>query len=193
MGTQDNNATISKPQQTARNLAYIGLFVAVLAVCSYISVPIGEVPFTLQTFAVFVTVGLLGGKRGTAAIASYIILGMIGVPVFAGFKGGVSVIVGPTGGYIVGFLFCGLEMWAMQKFFGENTVVLFMSMVVGAITYFTFGTIWFMAVYLSRGQEAELLTVLSLCVIPYLLPDLVKMIVATVIVRKLKDKLKLDK
>ena len=86
------------------DLAYMGMFVALMAICSWISIPTA-VPFTLQTFAVFMTVAVLGVFRGTAAILVYILLGMAGVPVFAGFSGGYGAVVGLTGGYIVGFMF----------------------------------------------------------------------------------------
>ena len=92
-----------------RDIAYIAFFAVVIAVCSWISIPT-VVPFTLQTFAVFLTVGVLGGKRGTLAVFVYILLGVCGVPVFSGFSGGIGVLLGQTGGYIAGFLFSALVM-----------------------------------------------------------------------------------
>ena len=92
------------------DIAYIGLFVAAMAICSWISIPL-VVPVTLQTFAVFLAVGLLGGKRGTIAVCAYIFLGAIGVPVFAGFGGGPGALLGQSGGYIIGFIFTALIMW----------------------------------------------------------------------------------
>ena len=80
-----------------RDMAYCALMSVLIAVCSWISLPIGQVPFTLQTFGVFCALGLLGGARGTIAIAVYILLGAVGVPVFAGFSGGLSVLIGTTG------------------------------------------------------------------------------------------------
>ena len=79
------------------------------------------VPFTLQTCAVFLAVGVLGGKRGTLSILIYLLLGAIGVPVFAGFTGGIGIVLGTTGGYIIGFLFSGLIMWAMEQLLGKKT------------------------------------------------------------------------
>ena len=90
-----------------KDMAYIAVFAVLIAVCSWISIPT-TVPFTLQTFAVFLTVGVLGGKRGSLAVLVYILLGCVGVPVFAGFSGGIGVLAGQTGGYIVGFLFSAL-------------------------------------------------------------------------------------
>ena len=86
-------------------MAYIGLFAVVIAICSWISIPT-VVPFTLQTFAVFLAVAILGGKRGTLSVIVYVLLGADGLPVFSGFKGGFGVLLNTTGGYIIGFIFC---------------------------------------------------------------------------------------
>ena len=93
-----------------KDICYIGLFAAVICICSWISVPF-VVPFTLQTFGVFLTLMVLGGKRGTLSIILYVLLGALGLPVFASFNGGLAYILGPTGGFIVGFIFAGIIYW----------------------------------------------------------------------------------
>ena len=87
-------------------MALCGLFAALMAICSFISIPLGftPVPVNLATLGVFLAGGLLGKKYGTVSIAVYVLLGAVGVPVFAGFKGGVGVLAGPTGGYIIGYI-----------------------------------------------------------------------------------------
>ncbi|MEI3229118.1 MAG: biotin transporter BioY [Lachnospiraceae bacterium] len=102
-------STAATPEITrnkTRDMVYIAIFAVLIAICSWISIPT-TVPFTLQTFAVFLAVGVLGGKRGTLSILIYLLLGAIGVPVFAGFTGGIGIVLGTTGGYIIGFLFSG--------------------------------------------------------------------------------------
>ena len=86
------------------DMVYIAVFAVVMAICSWISIP-ATVPFTLQTFGVFLAVGVLGGKRGTLSILVYILLGAVGVPVFAGFSGGIGSLFGNAGGYIKPFSF----------------------------------------------------------------------------------------
>ena len=86
-----------------RDMAYISLSAAVIAVCAWITVPF-TVPFTMQTFAVFLAVLLFGSARGMLSILLYIALGAVGLPVFSSFGGGIGVLIGPTGGYIIGFL-----------------------------------------------------------------------------------------
>ena len=103
---------ITKRKMKTIDLAYMALGAVIIAVCSWISIPT-VVPFTLQTFAVFSVLGLLGGKRGTISVLIYILLGAVGVPVFAGFSGGFGVILGPTGGYIVGFLLVSSKAYAV--------------------------------------------------------------------------------
>lgn len=94
----------AKRTGNAMDLAYTALGAVLIAVCSWITIPMA-VPFTMQTFAVFLTLSLLGGRRGTAAIAAYVLLGAVGLPVFSGFSGGFGVLLGATGGYIAGFVF----------------------------------------------------------------------------------------
>ena len=100
-----------------QDIAYIAIFTALMAVCSWISIPTA-IPFTLQTMAVFLAVGLLGGKRGTLAVTAYVLLGAVGAPVFANFSGGIGILLGQTGGYILGFIGSALVIWAMERFLG---------------------------------------------------------------------------
>lgn len=172
------------------DVAFIALFAAVMAVCSWISVP-ATVPFTLQTFGVFLAVGTLGGKRGSLAVLTYLLLGAVGAPVFAGFSGGIGCILGSTGGYIVGFLFSALVMWAMEHFLGKKKWVLALSMVIGLLVCYAFGTAWFMIVYANNTGAIGLWTALSWCVFPYIIPDAIKIVLALVLCKRLAKACKL--
>ena len=174
----------TQPKFRTVDMAYIALFAVMIAVCSWISIP-ATVPFTLQTFGVFLAVGVLGGKRGTLAVLVYLLLGMVGVPVFAGFSGGMGCLLGSTGGYIVGFLFSALVMWAMERLLGKKPWVLALSMVLGLIVCYAFGTVWFMQVYAKTTGAIGLWTALGWCVFPYILPDLVKIVLAMVLCKRL--------
>ena len=113
-----------KSRKAILSLVYIALFVAIIAVCSWISIPTPIlVPFTLQTFAVFVTAGLLGTKRGTTAVVVYMLLGIIGVPVFSQFRSGLGILLGNTGGYLIGFLFTALAVGIITKIFGKKCII----------------------------------------------------------------------
>ena len=124
--------TVAAGRSKTYDLVYIAVFAVVMAVCSWISIP-AQVPFTLQTFGVFMAVGVLGGKRGTLAVLVYVLLGAVGVPVFAGFSGGIGALLGNAGGYIIGFIFSALVMWAIEHVFGRKPVVQIISMIVGLI------------------------------------------------------------
>ena len=168
-----------------RSMVLTALFAALIAICSWISVP-AAVPFTLQTMAVFLAVGLLGGKLGTLCVLLYILLGAVGLPVFAGFKGGIGALLGTTGGYIIGFLFSALLMWLMEHFLGKKTWVLVLSMVLGLLVCYAFGTVWFRTVYLSTTGAVGWVTVLSWCVFPFLVPDGLKIALAAFLTVKLR-------
>ncbi len=158
----------------AADLAYTAVCAALIAVCSWISIP-GPVPFTLQTFGVFSALGILGGKRGTAAILIYLLLGAAGLPVFAGFNGGAGALLGSTGGYLTGFLFLGLICWLGEVLFGTRPAVRIASMLLGLAVCYAFGTLWFMRVYARGAGEIALKTALGWCVFPFVVPDLAKL------------------
>ena len=167
------------------DMVYIALFACLMAICAWISIP-GQIPFTLQTMGVFLAIGLLGGKRGTVAVLVYILMGAVGLPVFSGFAGGLGKLLGMTGGYIVGFLVSALLMWAMEALFGSKKWVLPVSMVVGLIACYAFGTAWFMVVYARNAGAIGLGTALGWCVFPFVIPDLVKIALAVGLTRVLK-------
>lgn len=157
---------------------------ALIAICSWISIPLGEVPFTLQTFAIFLAIGLLGGKLGTISVVAYVLLGAIGVPVFAGFTGGFGIIMGTTGGYIIGFIFTALEMWLAERIFGKKPLVSIISMIIGLLICYAVGTVWFMVIYTHNTGAVGLGAVLGWCVIPFIIPDLVKIALAFIITNR---------
>ena len=171
------------------DLVYIAIGAALIAICSWISIPTA-VPFTLQTFAVFFVLLLLGGERGTLATLIYVLLGAIGVPVFAGFSGGIGILFGNTGGYILGFLFIGLIYMLFTKVFKKSLVVKVVALVIGLAVCYAFGTAWFMHVYMKGSGEVGLLTVLGWCVFPFIIPDLLKMALAVMIAKRMGSVIK---
>lgn len=181
---------VKKSLFTAKELAFTALMAVIIAVCSWISIPT-TVPFTLQTFGVFCALGLLGGKRGTFAVLVYIILGAVGVPVFAGFSGGVGVLFGSTGGYIIGFLLSAIAYWIITKAFGDKLPVMIIAMAVGLLVCYAFGTAWFMFVYAKNTGAIGLATALGWCVFPFIIPDAVKIACAILLTKRLGKYVKL--
>lgn len=167
----------------ARNMALCGLFAALLTLCAWISVPGAGVVFTLQTFGVALTLLLLGGKRGSITVLVYLLLGAVGLPVFTGFQGGIGTLLNVTGGYIVGFLVWALLYWLITAFAPQKRV---MAMVAGLLVCYTFGTLWFYSLYLQGDPALSLGAFLLKCLVPYLLPDAVKLSLAFLLASRLK-------
>lgn len=165
---------MSVPTHTkALDLAYIALMAALIALCAWISVPLGPVPFTMQTFGIFAALGLLGG-----------------LPVFSGFSAGAGVLFGATGGYLLGYLAAALLFWGLTAKLGQTLPVMASAMVLGLVLCYAFGTFWFLTVY-TGGSGETLLGALTLCVFPYVLPDLGKIFLALVLVSRVKKHLAL--
>lgn len=167
----------AKGKITTKDLTMMAMFVALMAICSWINIPF-TVPFTLQTFAIFAAVAFLGMKRGTLSVLVYIILGVIGVPVFAGFSGGPGVLFGTTGGYIIGFLFTALISGFVIDRFGRKIWIMALGMVLGLVACYAFGTVWFIVLYTKANGAIGAVTALSWCVFPFILPDLAKIALA---------------
>jgi len=171
-------------QLSAKDLARIAMGAVLITVCSWLSIPL-TIPVTLQTFAVCLITAVLGLKLGFLSVLLYILLGLIGLPVFSGFAGGIAKLMGPTGGYIIGFLFTALIVGLMTRR-SEKLGVLVAAMVIGILVCYAFGTAWFMLVYAAKTGPISLMTALGWCVLPYLVPDGVKILLAAVLVPRLR-------
>lgn len=185
--------TESVKKLSTLELVYIAVFAALMAVCSWVSIPAPAplAPFTLQTFAVFVTLLLLGGKRGFLSILVFILLGAVGAPVFAGFSGGFGVLLGTTGGYIIGFLFSAVVYILFEHFFGEKQLVKLIALVCGLLVCYAFGTAWFIVIYTRTVASVGLGTALMWCVVPFILPDIAKLVLAWSIALAVKKRIRL--
>lgn len=163
-------------------LVSIAMMSVIIVVCSWITIPF-VVPFTLQTFGVFLALKVLGGKRGTCAIAIYILLGTVGLPVFSGFRAGIGHIMGPTGGYIVGFLFSGVTYWGLNKLKSLKKYPLAIMSICMLLCY-VIGLLWFAIV--CKGKQLGILKIISLTVLPFIIPDAVKIFLANSVGNRLK-------
>ena len=178
-----------KSRDKVINLVYISMFTALITVCGWICIP-SAVPFTLQTLAVFLCVMLLGTKRSLAAIIAYILLGAVGCPVFSGFRGGVGTLLGPTGGYIIGFLLICIVSGNLIRHFGDGKTVQFLSMLAGLVCCYMFGTAWFILVSFGKGDTVGVLSAFASCVLPFIIPDIIKICIANELCRRLKGNMK---
>lgn len=186
-----NDAKRLNGKKQILSIVYVALFAAIISVCSIVSIPINSIPITLQLLGVCLAAGFLGWYRGTLSVVIYILLGIIGVPVFAGGTSGIAKLVSPTGGYIVGFIFTALIIDLFVKFFGRKLYILIIAMAIGVIVCYAFGTAWFMILYNSSPDKSiGLGSALMLCVVPYLPFDAVKIVISAVLVNRLHKYIK---
>ncbi len=168
-----------------QRIVYTGIFAVLLAICSWISIPT-LIPFTLQTFGIFFTLLILGGRQGTITIFIYLLLGAIGIPVFSNFGAGFGYLLGNTGGYVIGFIFIGLTCYLFEKLPVKSIYLQLISMILGLFLCYAFGTFWFMKISMGTISTQGLLGILSMCVFPFILPDLCKLALAYFISKRIK-------
>ncbi len=173
-----------------KNIVYISLCAIIPAICSWITIPM-VVPFTLGTFGIFLITLILGGKKGTIAVSIYILLGVIGLPVFSGFRGGIGTLLGNTGGYIIGYIFMSLIMWGMERWAVSHKGIRILSMILGLCACYTCGTLWFAMTYAGTTGETGIMAILGWCVVPYVIPDLVKIGLALGVSRRIGNHIRL--
>ena len=180
---------MQKSSFTTYDMVLSAIGAALIAVSAFVSITVMAVPFTLQTLAIFAVLMSIGGKRGTVSILCYLLLGAVGVPVFSGFKGGISVLLGPTGGFLAGFIFLGLVYWALNDLVlrtdARKTPVRIglkiAEAVIAEIVMYAFGVVWFMTIYAAQTGPVGIGTALSWCVIPFILPDIIKILAAAAV------------
>lgn len=175
---------MSRNRISLRSLACCAVFAALTAVCSQIQIPLPVIPINLALFAVHLAGAVLGWKYGTISIAAYMLLGAVGVPVFANFSGGLGVLLGNTGGYVVGYVLCALTVGLLSRRWGRTYGKLAAAMVMGAVVCYLFGTAWYMIL-----SGVDLWKSLTVCVLPFLPGDVVKILLAALLARRLQEPL----
>lgn len=159
-------------------LVLCALCTAVMCVIAPVSIPLaGGIPISLATFVVMLSGILFGGKSSALSLITYVLLGSIGLPVFSGWKGGIGITLGITGGYIIGYIFMAFTAGFLYDCFGRNAsgvrkyAVMFVAMVLSTAVLYTIGTVWFIA-----QTKMTLAASLAACVIPFLPGDLLKIV-----------------
>ena len=162
-----------------RNMTRCGLFAGILCLSAWLAVPMGDGAITLQTMALFMTLGVLGGKLGSITCCIYLLLGLIGLPVFSGFRGGLGILLGTTGGYLFGLLIASLIYWLITSIFPKAILP---AMLLGQLGCYLLGTLWYGYIYLQGNMVGALLQ----CVVPYLVPDGTKLVAAYILSKRLR-------
>ena len=186
------------------DIVICAMIAALMFVGAQISLPIGPVPFTLQTFMLFTMMIAFGGKRTSIGVAVYLLIGAIGAPVFAGFKGGIDSILGTTGGFLIGFLVASLAFILLnflltplrKKLSSKKTQYIYYAILILIcdVVMYIFGLAWFIILYASKnGSNGVFMNSLKWCLIPFIIPDLIKIVFAIIIGTKLKPILDINK
>ena len=175
-------------KNNVQNLTLTALMAAVLCIMGPIVVPIGMVPMSFANMAIYLAIILLDKKRATISVALYLLIGLVGIPVFAGFSSGAGKLFGPTGGYLIGYLalsFIGGSLLEKGKCQGNKKVLnQFFVLSVGTIGLYLVGTVWLM--YQSK---LNLITALSVGVFPFVLFDIIKIFLSISIGNSIKKRI----
>lgn len=184
MSQNETSGTVAVDNQKikTKQMVLIALMTAVTCVLGPLSIPLpfSPVPISLTNFAIFLAIFVLGMKNGTISFIIYLLLGAVGVPVFSSFRGGLQVLAGPTGGYLIGFIFLALIMGFALDHFDRKLLPTIIGMIIGIVVCYAFGTVW-LAKLLSLSFKEGLM----MGVIPYLPGDAAKIIIAAIVGPKL--------
>ena len=159
-------------------LTTFAIFTALMCIFGPMSVPIGPIPISLTNLILYLAIYLIGAVGSTASYGVYLLLGLVGLPVFSGYQGGIGKLAGPTGGYFIGFIFITLiSGFCFEKAQGKFRIpITFAGMIVSTLIAYFFGTVWFI-----YQMDCEVAYALSVCVFPFIPFDLAKMVLATIL------------
>lgn len=174
----------NQKKTTAYQICVMGLMAAVMCVLGPMSIPIGAVPFSFTIMVVYLAVYLLGMKMGTMSYIVYLLLGLVGLPVFSGYTGGVAKLAGPTGGYLIGMILMALICGLFMEKSSYKLLWSGIGIVLGTVVAYIFGTFWFM-----KLMDCTFMYAFTICVQPFLIGDAVKMVVALYVGREVRKRL----
>ncbi len=183
MAKQKNTITA---KDNLRSYVLISLFSALTCVLSFITIP-APVPFTFQIFGIFLSLTVLGGKKGLISILLYLIICALGLPVFSSFSGGIGHLFGATGGYLLGFIPLALIYCIFENAFGNSNKTKAFGLATGLLACYLTGTLWYCGVHLKNLSFNSLLSSLAVSVLPFIVPDLVKLFFSILLSNKLKE------
>ena len=180
----NNTATKTNSKFTIQQIAMIAVMTAVTCVLAPLSVPIGPVPISLTNLVIYFSLFILGTKKGTISYLIYLLIGLVGIPVFSGFTSGPGKLFGPTGGYLIGFIPLALIAGYFINHFHNKKALSFLGMILGTAVCYALGTTW-LAIQAHMGFQAALMA----DVVPFLPGDFIKMILALLIAPQIRKQL----
>ncbi len=168
-----------------KKTATVGILAALICVLSPLSLPAGAIPISLSTLAIYIVSSSVNKKYSVAAVAVYILIGAAGLPVFSSFTGGLQCITGYTGGYIIGYIPCAFIIGILTDKFENSKIIYPLSMISGTAICYLCGTLWYM-----HRAECGAVEALTICVLPFIIGDIIKITTASCIGITLKKRIK---
>lgn len=168
-----------------QQLCFIALMAGVMCLLGPLSIPIGPVPISVMTLLIYLSVYILGMKMGTISCVIYLMLGFVGLPVFAGYTGGAGKLLGPTGGYLVGYVFLTLVSGFLMEKMAYRRIWCLLATIAGTAVLYVFGTAWFVVL-----MDCSIGYALSMCVVPFLIGDLAKIVLAELVGQEVRRRLR---
>ena len=181
-----NSKTQASPKFDTRQLTVTGLMAAIICILGplALNISVSPVPISLGSMAIYFVLTVLGMKLGTSSVLIYILLGAAGLPVFTNFTGGIGKLLGPTGGYIIGYIFMALVCGFFVDKFNNNIIINLAGMLLGTAVLYLFGSLW-----LAYQANMSFIAALYAGVIPYIPGDLIKLFFAVFIGRQVRKRL----
>lgn len=171
-------------KQKVYQLTTCALMTALMCILGPMSIPIGPIPVSLTNFIIFLSVYLLGMKGGTISYLVYLLLGAVGVPVFSGYQGGLAKLTGPTGGFLIGFIFTALIAGFVMERFHYHTIITIIGMMAAMVVAYPCCVVWFVF-----QMQCDIWYALTTCVFPFIFIDIIKILVVTVMGKAIRNAL----
>ena len=170
---------------STKNLSLMALMSALLCLLAPISIPIGPVPITLSIFIIYIISYILDANSALISVFIYLLIGIVGLPVFAGYKSGLGVILGPSGGYLISYLVVVyISSYYNNKYY-YNKILQLLFMFITLILCYVCGTIWF-----SIFKKMTFIESLFICVFPFIITDVIKIIAACMLGNEIRKRLR---
>lgn len=176
---------MKKKQKRVQSMIFIALFATLMCIGAWIHFP-GPVPATMQTFVVFTALGLFGSKNTFIMLLVYIALGAMGLPVFSGFNSGLGALTGPTAGFIWGFLLGVPVFYVFEKYFPQKKSLIIIGYIIYILLHYIPGALWYCRFTVGEINMPGLINSALVTVVPFIIPDAVKLFLALIVVEKIK-------
>ena len=171
------------------DIVLISLSIILITISAWIEIPF-IVPFTLQTLAIFIITGLFKFRISFLSVVIYIVMGIIGIPVFSGFQGGIGVLMKYTGWFLLGFILIPIIYNIINKLIIKKNISLIISFIISLIIIYLIGSIWFYFVYTNMNDNVNFIDCIVISVLPFIIPDLFKLFISLILINKLSNIIK---